>query len=471
MKKIIATLSVLLTAGASFALAQDSTTQQPVSPPAEQADSLDQLLEQVREGRVSETQENRRREQEFINQRDQQQRLLQEARQTKANEEARSERLERQFQANETALVDLQARLEDRLGNLRELFGVIQQVAGDARGIFQGSVVSAQFPDRDAALEILIEKTGEGSQLPTIEEIEGLWFELQREMTESGRVVEFNQQVVTLNGEQVELPLVRVGDYALVSDGKYFNRQEGNGVIVELPRQPAGRFTSSAADLQEAAPGEIVAFGIDPTRGSLMATLVQTPSLWERIQQGREVGYVIIGIGLLGGLFAIIHFIYLALVGSKVRRQIRSDTPSKNNPLGRVLMVYDENRNVDVETLELKLDEAILRETPALERFLTLIKLISAVAPLLGLLGTVTGMIATFQAITLFGTGDPKLMANGISQALVTTVLGLVVAIPTLLLHSFVSGMSKRIIHILEEQSAGIIAVHAEKENVNVPAE
>ena len=99
-----------------------------------------------------------------------------------------------------------------------------------------------------------------------------------------------------------------------------------------------------------------------------------------------------------------------------------------------------------------------------MERFLTLIKLISAVAPLFGLLGTVIGMIETFQAITLFGAGDPTIMAAGISTALMTTVLGLVVAIPTLLLHAFVAGASKSVIHVLEEQSAGIIAVHAEEE-------
>jgi biopolymer transport protein ExbB len=119
---------------------------------------------------------------------------------------------------------------------------------------------------------------------------------------------------------------------------------------------------------------------------------------------------------------------------------------------------------VDVETLELKLDEAILKNTPALERFLTMIKVLAVVAPLLGLLGTVTGMINTFQAITLFGTGDPKLMANGISQALVTTMEGLWVAIPLTFLHALVASRSRSIINTLEEQAAGIVAVHAEKQ-------
>jgi biopolymer transport protein ExbB len=117
---------------------------------------------------------------------------------------------------------------------------------------------------------------------------------------------------------------------------------------------------------------------------------------------------------------------------------------------------------MDTETLELKLSEGILKETPKLESGLNLLKIIAAIAPLMGLLGTVTGMIVTFQAITIFGAGDPKAMAGGISGALVTTVLGLLVAIPTVLLHTIVNGRAQRIIHVLNEQTTGIIAEHTE---------
>jgi biopolymer transport protein ExbB len=127
------------------------------------------------------------------------------------------------------------------------------------------------------------------------------------------------------------------------------------------------------------------------------------------------------------------------------------------------MSVYTDNKDIDIETLELKLDEAILRESAPLETGLNFIKVLYVVAPLLGLLGTVVGMIATFQMITLFGTGDPRMMAGGISTALVTTVLGLVVAIPLTLLHAFLQGKSKALIQILEEQAAGIIARLAER--------
>eukprot|EP00657_Telonema_sp_P-1_P003183 TRINITY_DN176_c0_g2_i14.p1 TRINITY_DN176_c0_g2~~TRINITY_DN176_c0_g2_i14.p1 ORF type:complete len:292 (+),score=65.17 TRINITY_DN176_c0_g2_i14:70-945(+) len=284
----------------------------------------------------------------------------------------------------------------------------------------------------------------------------------------SGEVVTFDHEVRMVDGTTEVIRLTRVGDFALMSGEKFFILKD-DGSVEELQRQPSGRFTDTVSSFTSANSG-MPGVALDPTRGQLLNLEVEKPTLEERIAQGKEIGYITLALGAVGVLMAIAQWLYLMVVKGKVRRQIQSDTVSTDNPLGRVLAVYDNNRNVDVETLELKLDEAILKETPALERFLVLIKLISAVAPLFGLLGTVTGMIETFQAITLFGAGDPTMMASGISAALMTTVEGLVVAIPTLLLHAFVAGASKSVIHVLEEQSAGIIAVHAEKEHANASA-
>lgn len=464
MKKFLATFLALTLAGGTMAWAQESDATQEAPVVEVESSSLDELLQLVEEGRVAETAWHRQREAEFTANRDRQQQLLREARQTKANEEARSERLEAQFQRNETEIANLQQRLADRLGNLQELFGVLQQVAGDARGVFAGSLMTIEYPDRDQRIADLIEKSARGTELPTIAEIEGLWFELQREMTESGKVKSLPYQVASVDGQAENVNLIRVGDFNLVANGKYYVFNPTTSRVEELVRQPSGRFTSTISDLESANSGEVVSFGIDPSRGQLLKVLIQAPSWGERFHQGGFVGYIIAAMGVIGILFVLERVLYLSRVSAKVRAQTKTSQASDSNPLGRVLTVYENNKNVDVETLELKLDEAILKETPALERFLTIIKIISAVAPLFGLLGTVTGMIETFQAITLFGTGDPKLMAGGISQALVTTVLGLVVAIPTLFLHSMVAGMSKKVIHVLEEQSAGIIATHAEKE-------
>jgi len=165
----------------------------------------------------------------------------------------------------------------------------------------------------------------------------------------------------------------------------------------------------------------------------------------------------------MGFIFALYRLYELMQTGQKMAAQLLSDTAAIDNPLGRVIKDAESHHSPDIETLELVLDEAITREVPVLEKGLGMIKLLAAVAPLLGLLGTVTGMIETFQSISLFGTGDPKLMANGISQALVTTMLGLCIAIPLLFLHSLLASRSKALVQILDEQTAGIISRRAEK--------
>jgi len=326
----------------------------------------------------------------------------------------------------------------------------------------ESSITSAQFPNRGEFLSALTEKSGSSSKLASIEEIEHLWFLIQQEMTQTGKVARFPADVITADGREVQQQVVRVGAFNLVSGDGYLRYSPATGRVSELPRQPQGRFAKTTAKLADATTGPVV-FGLDPTRGQILETYVERPGLRERIDQGGVVGYVIIALGILGILIALERFIVLSTTSAKVTGQLRSSEPTADNPLGRVLAVAAQNTKADVETLELKLGEAVFKETPKLTRSLLFLKIISVVAPLLGLLGTVTGMIVTFQAITLFGTGDPKLMAGGISQALVTTVLGLVVAIPMVLLHTLVSGRSKRILHVLQEQAAGIIAVRSER--------
>ena len=425
--------------------------------------SMDELLRQVEKGRVTDNKENQERERRFDQNRAEQQGLLNEAQRDKSAQEARSQRLETEFEANELQIDELTAVLNERLGSLKELFGVMQQVSGDAQARFNNSLTNIQYPDRGEFLEALAKKIGGSSKLPSLEEIERLWFELQREMTESGRVIRFGAQVNTQDGTQEQMEVVRVGLFNIVTDGKYLKYEPTTGTVSELPRQPEqDRFTDSTSELFNAT-GGLVRFGLDPTLGGVLNSLIARPNLQERIQQGGLVGYLIIALGIIGLLIALERMVVLGIASRKVSRQLSSDTPSSDNALGRVLSVHDANKTADTETLELKLSEAIFKETPALNRALLFLKIISVVAPLMGLLGTVTGMIRTFQAITLYGTGDPKLMAGGISQALVTTVLGLSVAIPMVLLHTLVSGRSRRIVQVLQEQSAGIIATHAEK--------
>ena len=427
--------------------------------------TIDQLLENVEQGKVNDNSENKKREAEFRQKRDQQDSLLSEAVTTKVTEENRSTQLEAIFEVNEAELNVLQDTLTERLGALKELFGVMQQVAGDARTRFDNSLTNVQYPDRSPFLEELAKKIGSNSKLPSIDEIERLWFELQREMTETGKVVKFTTDVIDVDGVTSECSVTRVGLFNAVCDGKYLEYASSKGQYAFLPRQPAGRYTKTAKAVGNASVGDQVRFGIDPTGptgGSLLANLIQTPSLMERAQQGREVGYAIIAVGIIAVLFAFYKLYSLYMIGTAVRKQANQEAADVSNPLGRVLKVGKENFDKDIDTLELKLAEAIMAERPAIDQGIGFIKIISVIAPLAGLLGTVTGMIVTFQMITLYGTGDPKLMAGGISQALVTTVLGLLVAIPTSLLHSFTQSSARGIVSILEEQSTGILAERAE---------
>lgn len=454
MKKFIGSAVALVLGFSGFVSAQDNTSA-----------TLEELLVKVREGRVSETAEHRKREVDFQSRKNQQNRMLSDANTEQRVLERTSDRLEKEKGANDDRIAALQTKRRDALGRLQELFGVLQQAGGDMRSVITGSHISIDNSDRIAEINNLIEKVSNTNTLPSKEEINTLPAQMMLEMVESRKVVTFDYEVTTTKGTPEIVALTRVGDFTLMSGDKYYVLKP-NGTVQELPRQPSGRFTDTIEDFQGATSG-IIDVGIDATRGQILSMEVDKPDLRDRLEQGGSIGYLILMLGFIGVVMAIFQWLYLFAVNRKVKAQIRSKTPNLNNCLGRVLSVYYDNPKVDVETLELKLDEAILKETPDLERFLNPIKLISAVAPLFGLLGTVTGMIETFQAITLFGTGDPKMMAAGISTALMTTVEGLVVAIPTLLIHSFVAGTSKSVIHILEEQSAGIIAVHAEKENAH----
>lgn len=427
-------------------------------------ETLDDLLREVEQAASEEARIDQQRLQEFQRERNRQQQLLDQARQQLRAEEQRSDQLNAAFDNNEQRLAELEIILDERLGNLGELFGVVRQVAGDMRATMNDSMVSAQLPGRAEFFADLAER----SELPTVAELRELWTGMVREVAQSGKVVEFTSDIINSDGDLVEnQQVVRVGVFNAISNGQFLRWDSERNLLLELPRQPAGRFQSMAADLQTAASGTVQEMAVDFTRGDILAQVVRAPNLRERLRQGGTVGWIIVAIGIFGLLFAIWKGTVLMLRGNAIKRQVKRSDASQNNALGRVLSVYEDNPNADVETLELKLDEAILRETAPLESGLPLIKVLYVVAPLIGLLGTVVGMIVTFQQITLFGTGDPRMMASGISMALITTVLGLVVAIPLTLIHSVLQSRSRALIQILEEQAAGIIARTAEQRHGN----
>ena len=431
-----------------------------------QASSLAGLLDLVENDRVSESEEYQARLSEFEQNAARQQEILDTTNNRIVEQEGLQVQLSDQFEANEIIIADKREVLRDRRGDLNELFGTLQGVAGDFLSNFQNSLISAQYSGRTEALDEIIQRAGSTIEQLNVDEMERFWFFMHQELTESGRVVSYTGDVTLPNGDTASRSITRIGAFNAVSDGEYLSYSGDIGHLQVLPRQPDAGIMASASALQGASSG-FTKVGIDPTGGvggQVLANLVNFPTVEEQVRNNSGViGFIIIGVGVVGILLGFLRLLLLSLTSIKVRGQLKKDKPAKNNPLGRVLMVAENNPTADTETLELKLGEAILQETPALESMLTLIKMIATIAPLGGLLGTVTGMIQVFQQITVYGAGDPTIMAGGISQALMTTVLGIVVAIPTIFMHTVVKSRSDNIIHILEEQATGMIAEKAER--------
>jgi biopolymer transport protein ExbB len=434
------------------------------------ADSLDELLAETKNARALEARENAEREKAFLADRDRQRELVETARRARAAAQTESNRISAAFDENETKLNELETRLAAREGNLGELFGVTRQVATDLSAVVYNSLVSAQFPERDQFFLGL----AKSKALPSGADLERLWFEILREMGETGRVARFETEIVNPSGDKERAEVVRVGSFLALSGDRYLSFQPGPNTLTVLPRQPEAARRELAAGVAGARDGYVRSV-VDPSRGVLLALTVQRPTFMERIEHGEAVGYVIIAVGLAGAICALYQFFYLLRVRFAVNRQLASlERPATDNPLGRVLASFrgDAARlEEDSAIAELRVSEAVLRELPPLERFQSFLRLAVAAGPLLGLVGTVIGMIITFQSITESGSSDPKLMANGIGQAMIATVLGLGIAIPLLFANAGLASLSDSLVHLLDEQSTGLLAELAERKKSRSGAE
>jgi biopolymer transport protein ExbB len=424
--------------------------------------SIEALLEETRNARQQEAKLNQEREAQFLAERNKQAAMLAEAKAQLAQSKARSAALSAEYDANEKKLTELQGELDGRAGNLGEMFGVVRQVANDFSSVVHNSIVTAQYPDRGA----FITKLAQTKSLPSIQDLERFWFELQREMTDSGTVVKYSTSVINPDGKPIKTKVTRVGPFSATSDGNYLQYLPSQRALAVMPRQPGAEFRNPARNL-ELSNEDYVESVVDPTRGVMLSIYAQRPNLGERIQHGESVNYIIITVGVVGALLALYQLFYLVQVQRHVRNQLRfPNAPEMDNPLGRVLSTFKgdaEKLEQDPEIVELRISEAVMRETPKLERYQAFLKLCVAAGPLLGLIGTVIGMIITFQSITESGSSDPKLMAAGISAAMIATVLGLGIAIPLLFANAWLTSISKSIVQILDEQSAGLLAARLEK--------
>ena len=404
-------------------------------------------------------QQNQQREQAFLEQKEQQAALLKQAQSENQALQKRLQALEKQWRENETQLAQLEKTHQRRAGNLLEMEGMFKQSSNEFFSVVSNSMVQFHLPDWQLQRDRLSAQQG----LPSLEMVETLWQLMLKYLLVQEQTMRFSSKVIQLDGSLKQQDVVTIGPFTALSDDGFLNYLPSEHRLAVLERQPAARLVAAAQDYFATQEG-ILAAPLDPSRGALLSLLITTPSLEERLHQGGWIGYVIILIAMFGLLVAMWRWWVLRSTRRGIRWQEKNMQQLGDNPLARLFAVYQSNRDDSTDSLEIKLDEAMTQEISGLDTGLMMLKVFTVITPLLGLLGTVVGMLETFQAITLFGSGDPKLMAGGISQALVTTAMGLMAAVPLLLIYTYLSSQSRMLQDILQEQSIGLLAQHANKD-------
>tara|TARA_B000000475_G_scaffold35689_1_gene26784 strand:+ start:1600 stop:2955 length:1356 start_codon:yes stop_codon:yes gene_type:complete len=449
MNKIINFIVLPIILITSFQLTAQQVS---LSEPVEVTD-IEQLLELVKDSATLRSDEDKKRLADFNKSKQRQEKLLADAKWLLKVQSNREKKLTKQFEDNDSRLSDLEEQLNLKIGTLGELFGVVRQLSGDAKSTYSQSLTNLEFPSRVEFLGNLAER----KELPQVAELEQLWFELLNEMNASGMVSKFSSEVLDTSGDSAVYDIVRIGQFNAIADSNYLRFIPEEQSLEFLSKNPDGS-RSSLRQLSNFNDGDYVEFAIDPTRGSLLNLILQNPSVVERINQGGIPGYIILIILASGLILGGLRFTFLYNSQKTLIQELESGKFNEGSPLKDIDDVLKQKDKLDQDQLETKIEAILSRIGPLYEKSITTIKLLAAVAPLLGLLGTVIGMIGTFQAITLFGTGDPKLMADGISQALVTTMLGLIAAVPLLFVHNQLDTRSREIIQIIEEEAIGKIA-------------
>ncbi|MCX9449225.1 MotA/TolQ/ExbB proton channel family protein [Vibrio cholerae] len=422
------------------------------------ANASNSLVQQATQEKAQQQQHNQQREAGFVQ-------TAQELQAAKAELLAERNRLQKeadqlssQFSDNENTLARLEETLRLETGSLGEMFGVVRQNAKELQSELDQSVTGVELRAHQQSIDdVVAAKT-----LPSMAQLRGLWQAMSEEIRASGQVQTTEIQWLNGQGETQTVPALRIGSLGLISEQGYVKWDNARQQALSYQQLPSDFPTFS--HIRTLVDGDVVTMKVDPSRGVLLEQLALTPTLSQRLQAGGVIGNVILVLLGVGLIIALYRGAILATLRQKIKAQLKNPEQPGNNPLGRILAVYNKEQQRSVEALELRLLEAVVDEQNHLETGLSMLKLLAALAPMLGLLGTVTGMIETFQVITQFGNGDPKVMAGGISMALVTTVEGLIAAIPLLLAHNILSAQAEAIRNILEKQGIGLVAQQAERD-------
>ena len=426
-----------------FVIAQDESQEEVPIPIEEQRNNkIKALLNVVKENKSIYVQKDQVRVKNFIDLVDERESMLAKAKRDLANEKIRNENLEKRFEANEKELADLEESLQIKIGVLGELFGVTRQFAGELLASTEKAVTFSEYPERVGVLRDIGE-----TQVHDLNQLQNLWISYLDEIVSSGEVKTVEANIIDRDGESITGEIVRYGHFTTTYKNKFVTPVPELSGFELLQRQPERDVLKNLRKHQRSDDYRITS--IDPTRGFLLSLYLDKPGWIDRIAQGKSIGFIIILIGISGFIFSIYKIYQLR----EQEKEIIAD-----NAKVKVDMENSIKDTASYESKENILDEFIINYTGKLEWGANWVKFFAAVAPLLGLLGTVIGMIETFQAITLFGTGDPKQMAGGISQALVTTMLGLIVAAPLLGLYTYISQKVSNLSQVLEEKASYLLA-------------
>ncbi|EMC4024597.1 MotA/TolQ/ExbB proton channel family protein [Vibrio cholerae] len=420
--------------------------------------STNSLVQQATQEKAQQQQHNQQREAGFVQTAQELQAVKAELLAERNRLQKEADQLSSQFSDNENTLARLEETLRLETGSLGEMFGVVRQNAKELQSELDQSVTGVEPRAHQQSIDdVVAAKT-----LPSMAQLRGLWQAMSEEIRASGQVQTTEIQWLNGQGETQTVPALRLGSLGLISEQGYVKWDNARQQALSYQQLPSDFPTFS--HIRTLVDGDVVTMKVDPSRGVLLEQLALTPTLSQRLQAGGVIGNVILVLLGVGLIIALYRGAILATLRQKIKAQLKNPEQPGNNPLGRILAVYNKEQQRSVEALELRLLEAVVDEQNHLETGLSMLKLLAALAPMLGLLGTVTGMIETFQVITQFGNGDPKVMAGGISMALVTTVEGLIAAIPLLLAHNILSAQAEAIRNILEKQGIGLVAQQAERD-------
>jgi biopolymer transport protein ExbB len=412
---------------------------------------------------------------------------------TVAQLEAEQKTLEEHLASLERQTVKLtrqREKLADRWAQreleFQEIAGNVRVVARDLETMLRNSLITAAAPERLEAIAPLLRK----GYFPDIDDISGMADLFLDEIARSGEVSLRRQaEYVNRSGEKQHGTVLNLGKFLAIYQEKgetgFLRYSPGGQNLFALSALPPWRTQRS---LKRYLDGRDEVVPIDFSGGAVLRQITRKPSLGEQLCAGGPIVWPILLIGLAALVIVIERILFLRRVRGntdKIMGTVNTlaakgqwDTcenlvrkpEHRRSPVVAVILAGLSGRHQDRETLDSILQEAILHELPRLERFLSGLSILGVVAPLLGLLGTVTGMIDTFRVITLHGTGDPKLMSGGISEALITTELGLAVAIPIMLLHTFLSRQVDRIVGDMEEKAVALTNIIQKERIRNGPA-